>query len=1231
MMRLAKLTHSFTLKNAAQKCTDQSHVKRHGSSSSNGAGQSINGLAATATAATRGSSSSGNTSYTSNSNNSNSKRKSKPRTKCFGGTVFRCCLPCRGGGSAAPATSPPQTPAQTPDELKPKTQIKIDSQTRNEHKQQQEQQKYQLQQQLDNELETCAPGEKKHSLADTIGTSVTTPISLKTLINDVDEDLEQHLSAADIAAASLASGLVARRAEPETLSDASVSPTVVVLQLSNTLTASTAPSLTLPTDVEEGIANSSLTTAAAGTATLLSTIASSVSPTSPSPSGIYSVNQQPSGSNSSNSSSSGGGGAAGAPAGSPAGTATAAASGAAAAAAAQRCSCQPQTSPLPHIKEEEESEQQQQQHANNRQPSNTNSSNSKDKSSPIKGFEEPLPPITIAGGGYCGSCESVHHSSGTSSSATGVGVGGGGGGSSTQQEYVGASTPSPRIKLKFRKPHKSCWSRIVLAPIGGTGGTGSSSATVIGSNSNETLASSGGSSTGNTNTNNSSSISVAAHHRLASSSASALASHPSNSQLLPTSKMQAEQGSIGDLQKYHSRYLKNRRHTLANVRFDVENGQGARSPLEGGSPSAGLVLQNLPQRRESFLYRSDSDFEMSPKSMSRNSSIASERFKEQEASILVDRSHGEDLIVTPFAQILASLRSVRNNLLSLTNVPASNKRPAQSSSGRGGNAGGVQLAQGEENYTRLATDTIEELDWCLDQLETIQTHRSVSDMASLKFKRMLNKELSHFSESSRSGNQISEYICSTFLDKQQEFDLPSLRVEENTEPSTQPVNQYPRSRSPRGPPMSQISGVKRPLSHTNSFTGERLPTFGVETPKENELGTLLAELDTWGIEIFKIGDWSCNRPLTCVAYTIFQSRELLTSLMIPPKTFLNFMTTLEDHYVKDNPFHNSLHAADVTQSTNVLLNTPALEGVFTPLEVGGALFAACIHDVDHPGLTNQFLVNSSSELALMYNDESVLENHHLAVAFKLLQNQGCDIFGNMQKKQRQTLRKMVIDIVLSTDMSKHMSLLADLKTMVETKKVAGSGVLLLDNYTDRIQVLENLVHCADLSNPTKPLPLYKRWVALLMEEFFLQGDKERESGMDISPMCDRHNATIEKSQVGFIDYIVHPLWETWADLVHPDAQDILDTLEENRDYYQSMIPPSPPPSAADEIPQDEKIRFQITLEESDQENLAELEECDESESRADAGSSTTTGTTATSAAGGGHPPGSQNQAQRGGM
>jgi len=48
-------------------------------------------------------------------------------------------------------------------------------------------------------------------------------------------------------------------------------------------------------------------------------------------------------------------------------------------------------------------------------------------------------------------------------------------------------------------------------------------------------------------------------------------------------------------------------------------------------------------------------------------------------------------------------------------------------------------------------------------------------------------------------------------------------------------------------------------------------------------------------------------------------------------------------------------------------------------------------------------------------------------------------------------------------------------------------------------------------------------------------------------------ALMWRIQVGFIDYIVHPLWETWADLVYPDCQDILDTLEDNRSWYQNQI------------------------------------------------------------------------------
>ncbi|XP_073479220.1 3',5'-cyclic-AMP phosphodiesterase 4D isoform X3 [Lithobates pipiens] len=439
----------------------------------------------------------------------------------------------------------------------------------------------------------------------------------------------------------------------------------------------------------------------------------------------------------------------------------------------------------------------------------------------------------------------------------------------------------------------------------------------------------------------------------------------------------------------------------------------------------------------------------------------------------------------------------------------------------------------------------------------------------IKFKRMLNRELTHLSEMSRSGNQVSEYISNTFLDKQHEVEMPTQAQKE-------------KEKEKKKRPMSQISGVKK-LMHSSSLTNSNIPRFGVKSESEESLAKELEDVNKWGLNIFKVAEFSGNRPLTVVMHTIFQERDLLKTFKIPTDTLVTYLMTLEDHYHADVAYHNNIHAADVAQSTHVLLSTPALEAVFTDLEILAAIFASAIHDVDHPGVSNQFLINTNSELALMYNDSSVLENHHLAVGFKLLQEENCDIFQNLTKKQRQSLRKMVIDIVLATDMSKHMNLLADLKTMVETKKVTSSGVLLLDNYSDRIQVLQNMVHCADLSNPTKPLQLYRHWTDRIMEEFFRQGDRERERGMEISPMCDKHNASVEKSQVGFIDYIVHPLWETWADLVHPDAQDILDTLEDNREWYQSTIPQSPSPASDEQEEgrqgQTEKFQFELTLEE----------------------------------------------------
>jgi hypothetical protein len=64
-----------------------------------------------------------------------------------------------------------------------------------------------------------------------------------------------------------------------------------------------------------------------------------------------------------------------------------------------------------------------------------------------------------------------------------------------------------------------------------------------------------------------------------------------------------------------------------------------------------------------------------------------------------------------------------------------------------------------------------------------------------------------------------------------------------------------------------------------------------------------------------------------------------------------------------------------------------------------------------------------------------------------------------------------------------------------------------------------MIHLADLSNPTKPIDLYRGWNEKILEEYWRQGDKEKEQGLEVSPMCDRGNVTIEKSQIGFIDFI----------------------------------------------------------------------------------------------------------------
>ncbi|CAH8604691.1 unnamed protein product [Heterobilharzia americana] len=435
-----------------------------------------------------------------------------------------------------------------------------------------------------------------------------------------------------------------------------------------------------------------------------------------------------------------------------------------------------------------------------------------------------------------------------------------------------------------------------------------------------------------------------------------------------------------------------------------------------------------------------------------------------------------------------------------------------------------------------------------------------------------------------SSSQVCEYICRTFLEDEDDDDddenvqrsakswkstgeksiyitSPRLKVRfndkldemnETLELETETDIMNSTSSSSSSPIDNTTSTSSSQICHLDDTSSTfKLITTDIELFDKSKVEKFIIDNQSNSApDLFKLDQISNHHPLSTLGFFIFMKTNLLQKLSIPPVTMLHCLKCIESRYNPSAPFHNSIHALDVLHATYQLFQCSNLKNIFSDLETFAIFFACSIHDVDHPGLTNQYLINTSHKLALLYNDISVLENHHLHVAFKLISTEKeCDFTQFLTNQQKQLFRKMVINLVLSTDMSKHMSLLADLKTTVEKQRALQGNVISLDSYSARMQILECVIHAADLSNPTKPLEIYQEWVSRIMEEMFRQGDQEREFGIEISPMCDRETACIYSTQIGFIDFIVYPLWETMAELLYPGAQVLMENITRNRDWY----------------------------------------------------------------------------------
>jgi hypothetical protein len=242
------------------------------------------------------------------------------------------------------------------------------------------------------------------------------------------------------------------------------------------------------------------------------------------------------------------------------------------------------------------------------------------------------------------------------------------------------------------------------------------------------------------------------------------------------------------------------------------------------------------------------------------------------------------------------------------------------------------------------------------------------------------------------------------------------------------------------------------------------------------------------------------------------------------------------------PYHNFKHGFSVLQLIHVIgERNQKLFKFISNQDYLFLLLAAVGHDVCHPGINNGYLIGTKHELALRYNNISVLENHHAAVTLEILNStalvQDCD---------QHYMREAIVCSTLSTDMAKH-------------KDVCSSFDKLKERYdkslkADRFGLMGYLLHCADLGNPTLDFPLATIWSFKILQEFNNQVAYEEKARVTVSEFMRIGNdlEKIKKSQIGLIDFIVLPLWSGLSEVVE-NIEDMPETIRKNKQVWIELV------------------------------------------------------------------------------
>ncbi|XP_013404762.1 high affinity cAMP-specific 3',5'-cyclic phosphodiesterase 7A isoform X3 [Lingula anatina] len=305
---------------------------------------------------------------------------------------------------------------------------------------------------------------------------------------------------------------------------------------------------------------------------------------------------------------------------------------------------------------------------------------------------------------------------------------------------------------------------------------------------------------------------------------------------------------------------------------------------------------------------------------------------------------------------------------------------------------------------------------------------------------------------------------------------------------------------------------------------------------------LLHRITDWNFNIFSLDSLTSGRALYSVAFHLFHKYKLIQCFHLDVVKVMRCLSLIEDGYHSSNPYHNAVHAADVTQAMNCFLVEQKIAYCYSQLEILVGLLAAMCHDVDHPGVNQSFLIATSNHLASLYQNTSVLENHHWRTTVGILHESG--MLSHLNARQWHFCVRQLKSLILATDITRQQEFLS------KFKKHNDHGDLQLDKEEHRHFVMQIALKCADISNPCRPLDISRKWSQSVCEEFFKQGDCERDLQLPVTPVCDRNSTTVAKIQIGFMDFVVGPLFSEWQRFIPSNlSKQLLNNINLNRSYW----------------------------------------------------------------------------------